>query len=193
MQFHFLEILPKTPTIDFVSKRRLFVVVSLIINAFVLAWSLPFIHGLNFGVDFAGGTEIQVRFAEKPDLNKVDAALEASGFGQESAQSFGPPEENSYIIRVGRIALMQPADAERAKTALGAAFATRKLIGVHFDPEVGDKIDLTFAQPVSTEELQKAVAGAGIKVSDVRELSLKEGKNDYPVITQGISDKVQKA
>jgi len=82
MQFHFLEILPKTPTIDFVSKRRLFVVCSLVINVFVLAWCLPFIHGLNFGVDFAGGTEIQVRFAEKPDLNKVDAALRRPGSGR---------------------------------------------------------------------------------------------------------------
>src|ERR1700722_1474453 len=127
MRFHFLEILPKTPTVDFVSKRRLFVTVSLIINAFVLLWSLPMIHGLNFGVDFAGGTEIQVRFAEKPDLNKVDAALKAAGFGQETAQSFGPPEKNSYIIRVGRIALMQPAGAERAKQALSTTFATQKL------------------------------------------------------------------
>jgi len=193
MQFHFLEILPKTPTIDFVSKRRLFVVCSLVINVFVLAWCLPFIHGLNFGVDFAGGTEIQVRFAEKPDLNKVDAALKAAGFGQETAQSFGPPEENSYIIRVGRIALMQPADAERAKQALSTTFATQKLVDFHFDPEVGDKIDLTFAAPVPTDQLQKAVAEAGIKVSDVRELALKEGKNDYTIITQGISDKVQKA
>ena len=36
MKFHFLEILPKTPSIDFVSKRRVFVVCSLIVNAFVL-------------------------------------------------------------------------------------------------------------------------------------------------------------
>jgi preprotein translocase subunit SecF len=54
MNFHFLEILPNVPKIDFVSKRRLFVTVSLIINAGVLLWS--FGHGLNFGVDFAGGT-----------------------------------------------------------------------------------------------------------------------------------------
>src|SRR6202012_2517210 len=89
MKFHFLEILPKTPSIDFVSKRLLFVTVSLIFNLFVLAWSV--FHGLNFGVDFAGGTEIQVRFAQKPDLAKLDAALKAGGFGDETAQSFGPP------------------------------------------------------------------------------------------------------
>jgi preprotein translocase subunit SecF len=191
MKFHFLEILPKTPSIDFVSKRRLFVVVSLIINVFVLAWSV--FHGLNFGVDFAGGTEIQVRFAEKPDLSKLDAALKAGGFGDETAQSFGPPEENSYIIRVGRIALMQPADADRAKQALSTAFATQKLTDFHFDPEVGDKIDLSFAQAIPTEQIQKAMTEAGIKVSEVRVLTEKEAKNDYTVITQGISDKVEKA
>ena len=58
---------------------------------------------------------------------------------------------------------------------------------------MGDKIDLTLGQPAPVDEIQKAVAGAGIKVSEVRELSLKDGKNDYTVITQGISDKVQNA
>ena len=67
---------------------------SLVLNLCVILWSLPLIHGLNFGVDFAGGTEIQVHFAHTPDLNKVDAALKAAGFGGETAQSYGPPEEN---------------------------------------------------------------------------------------------------
>src|SRR5580704_11211565 len=95
MDFHFLEILPNVPKIDFVSKRRLFVTISLIINACVILWSLPFIHGLNFGVDFAGGTEIQVHFAHTPDLTKIDTALKTAGFGSETAQSYGPPDENS--------------------------------------------------------------------------------------------------
>jgi preprotein translocase subunit SecF len=193
MQFHFLEIFPKTPTIDFVSKRRLFVTFSLIVNAFVLIWCLPFVHGLNFGVDFAGGTEIQVKFAQKPDLAKVDSALKRAGFPSETAQSFGPPAENSYIIRVGRIALMKPADADAAKAALAAAFPKQVLKDFHFDPEIGDKIDVTFQEPVETAALQKAVVDSGVKVSEVRELSLKQGQNDYTLITQGISDKMQKA
>jgi preprotein translocase subunit SecF len=193
MQFHFLEIFPKTPSFDFVGKRRLFVTLSLIINACVLIWCLPFVHGLNFGVDFAGGTEIQVKFAQKPDLAKVDAALKRAGFPSETAQAFGPPSENSYIIRVGRIALMNPADAEAAKAALSAAFPKQGLKDFHFDPEIGDKIDVTFTEPVDTAALQKAVVDSGVKVSEVRELALKQGQNDYTLITQGISDKMQKA
>ena len=191
MQFHFLEIFPKTPNYDFVGKRRMFVTASLIFNAFVLLWAI--FHGLNFGVDFAGGTEIQVKFTQKPDLAKVDAALKRAGFPSETAQSFGPPSENSYIIRVGRIALMKPADAEAAKAALSAAFPDKGLKDFHFDPEIGDKIDVTFAQPVDTAALQKAVVDSGVKVSEVRELALKQGQNDYTLITQGISDKMQKA
>ncbi len=193
MKFHFLEILPKTPTVDFVGKRRLFVTISLIINAVVLLWCVPLIHGLNFGVDFAGGTEIQVKFAKTPDLGQLDKALQEAGFGAGTAQSFGPPEENSYLIRVGRIALMKPEDAEKAKAAISTAFATQKLLDFHFDPEVGDKIDITLGQAVPVEQIQKAVADTGIKVTEVRVLTLKDGKNDYTVITQGISDKVQKA
>ncbi len=193
MQFHFLEIFPKTPTFDFVGKRRLFVTLSLIINACVLLWCVPFIHGLNFGVDFAGGTEIQVKFAQRPDLNKVDQALKRAGFPSETTQAFGPPSENTYIIRVGRIALMNPADAERAKAALTAAFPKQALKDFHFDPEIGDKIDVAFSEPVDIAALQKAVTDSGVKVSEVRELALKKGQAEYTLITQGISDKMQKA
>jgi preprotein translocase subunit SecF len=193
MKFHFLEIFPKTPNFDFVGKRKLFVTASLIINACVLIWCIPAVHGLNFGVDFAGGTEIQVKFAQKPDLAKVDAALKRAGFPSETAQSFGPLSENSYIIRVGRIALMKPADADAARAALSAAFPKQVLKDFHFDPEIGDKIDVTFQEPVDTAALQKAVVESGVKVSEVRELSLKQGQNDYTLITQGISDKMQKA
>ncbi len=193
MNFHFLEILPEVPKIDFVSKRRLFVTVSLIINLAVILWSLPFVHGLDFGVDFAGGTEIQLHFAQKPNLSEVDKALRKAGFSGETAQSYGPPSENAYIIRVGRIALMKPEDAERAKSALASAVGAAHLKEFHFDPEVGDKIDLTFDEPVAPEAIRAAVTGAGVKVSDVRTLAQKPGDDEYTVITQGIADKVGNA
>ncbi len=193
MNFHFLEILPSVPKIDFVSKRRLFVTVSLIINVAVILWSMPFVHGLNFGVDFAGGTEIQVHFKEKPDLGKVDSALRKAGFGGTTAQSFGPPAEHAYVIRVGRIALMSPKDAEAAKAALSAAAGPGVLQEFHFDPEVGDKIDLTFKKDVPEARVREVLEGAGIHVSEVRPLVAKPGDFEETVITQGIADKVGKA
>ena len=59
---HFHLIKPGT-THDFVKYRRLAVVVSLIVNALVLAGVLIW-PGLNYGVDFAGGTELQVHFKQ---------------------------------------------------------------------------------------------------------------------------------
>jgi preprotein translocase subunit SecF len=193
MNFHFLEILPTVPKIDFVKYRRYFVVGSLVINLAVILWSMPFIHGLNFGVDFAGGTEIQVHFAQKPDLGKVDQALKKAGFGSETAQSYGPPDENSYIIRVGRIALMSAQDAERAKAALATAVGADQLKEFHFDPEVGDKIDLTFGKEIPEAQVKSVLSAAGVKVSEVRSLVAKPGDYEETVITQGISAKVEAA
>jgi preprotein translocase subunit SecF len=190
MNFHFLEILPTVPKVDFVSKRRYWVTGSLVLNLCVILWSLPFIHGLNFGVDFAGGTEIQVHFAQTPDLTKVDSALKAAGFDSETAQSYGPPVENSYIIRVGRIALMSAQDAEKAKAALSTAVGTGNLKEFHFDPEVGDKIDLTFTKAVPEDQLRKVLSDSGVKVKDLQGLVSKPGDFEETVITQGISDKV---
>jgi preprotein translocase subunit SecF len=191
MNFHFLEILPTVPKVDFVSKRKYWVTGSLVLNLCVILWSLPFIHGLNFGVDFAGGTEIQVHFAHTPDLNKVDSALKAAGFGGETAQSYGPPEENSYIIRVGRIALMSQAEA--AKAALSAAVGADTLKEFRFDPEVGDQINLVFTKAVPDDQVKKALSDSGIKVSEIRTLVDKPGDVERTVITQGISDKVKLA
>jgi preprotein translocase subunit SecF len=193
MNFHFLEILPTVPKVDFVSKRKYWVTGSLVLNLCVILWSLPIIHGLNFGVDFAGGTEIQVHFAHTPDLNKVDSALKAAGFGGETAQSYGPPEENSYIIRVGRIALMSQAEADKAKAALSAAIGADALKEFRFDPEVGDQINLVFTKAVPDDQVKKALSDSGIKVSEIRALVDKPGDVERTVITQGISDKVKLA
>ena len=51
-------------------------VLSLIVNAAVLLWCVPAIHGLNFGVDFAGGTEMEVKFAQPIDPGAIRHSVE---------------------------------------------------------------------------------------------------------------------
>ena len=49
-----IRLLPSKTNIDFLGKRRLALVLSTIIN--IVAIALPFVVGLNFGIDFRGGT-----------------------------------------------------------------------------------------------------------------------------------------
>ncbi len=55
--------------------------------------------GFNYGVDFAGGTEIQVQFSEEVDAGKVREFAAEAGYPNASVQAIG--DENEFLIRIG--------------------------------------------------------------------------------------------
>jgi preprotein translocase subunit SecF len=52
-----------------------------------------FVKGLNFGLDFTGGTAVEVGFSQPADLKKVRDALADNGFADASVQLFGSSQE----------------------------------------------------------------------------------------------------
>lgn len=73
--------------IDFMSKRGIAVIASLIlslVSLFSLFW-----NGLNFAIDFTGGTVIEVGYPKPADLNAIRSELEAGGFASPTVQNFG--------------------------------------------------------------------------------------------------------
>ncbi|WP_136066835.1 protein translocase subunit SecF [Modicisalibacter radicis] len=76
---------------DFMGKRRLAFIVSgvlLLVSIVTLA-----LQQLNLGLDFTGGTLVEVRYATAPALEAVRQALESAGFDNVSVQTFGAPSE----------------------------------------------------------------------------------------------------
>jgi preprotein translocase subunit SecF len=192
MQFKSFDIIPHGTKIDFVGKRRVAVVLSLIVNFAVLAWCIPAVHGLNFGVDFAGGTEMEVRFASAVDPAAIRTAVGDLGFEDASVQTYGDEEEHTFLIRVGRIALMGEQDVKRVVDAVQQRFQGQ-VESWSFNPEIGDKIDFQFKQAPPPDAVRAAVESAGVRVRDVREeAGLTAGTRSFAVITQGIQDKVER-
>jgi len=56
--------------------------------------------GLNFGIDFAGGTQIALRFAEPPDLDRLRGLLKESNLGDTGIQRYEEASRNQVLIRV---------------------------------------------------------------------------------------------
>ena len=56
--------------------------------------------GLKFGIDFAGGTQIAVRFVQTPDLDRIRKILDAANLGDTGIQRYEEPEKNEVLIRV---------------------------------------------------------------------------------------------
>src|SRR5512138_752844 len=180
MQFKTFDIVPHGTKFDFVGKRHIAVVLSLIVNLAVIVWSVPAVHGLNFGVDFAGGTEMEVKFSQ---------AVEDLDFKDASVQTYGAEAEHTFLIRVGRIALMSEDAVKKVADAVTSKFPVDSW---SFNAESGDKIDFQFKGNPPTPEAQRtAVEAAGVRVREVREeAGLTAGTMSFAVITQGIQDKI---
>ena len=190
MKFKTFDIIPHNTKFDFVGKRHIAVTLSLIANAAVILWAV--FHGLNFGVDFAGGTEMEVKFQQAVDPAAIRKGVEDLGFKDASVQTYGADSEHTYLIRVGRVALMSQEDVNRVVQAVEAKFPVQGT--PHFNPDVGDKIDFQFqGTPPTPEQLKAAVESTGARVREVREeAGLTAGTRSFAVITQGIQDKIER-
>jgi preprotein translocase subunit SecF len=82
-----MEIFKKVTHIDFMGKRKLAILFSLLLMAIAIGAMVT--RGLNFGLDFTGGTLIEVGYEQPVDLQEVRAALDKVGFGDAVVQHFG--------------------------------------------------------------------------------------------------------
>jgi preprotein translocase subunit SecF len=94
----FLEIIKNDSKIDFLGKAKLFFLISGILIA--VSIFLIMTKGLNYGIDFSGGTVIQLKYEKAPDLNKLRKAVADLKIGDASIQNFGNP--NEVLIRLGK-------------------------------------------------------------------------------------------
>jgi preprotein translocase subunit SecF len=129
--------------IPFTRYRKLAVILSTALNLAVLI--ALFVKGPNLGVDFAGGTMVQLKFQQKVTMTDIRLALEIVGLGSAVIQDFGEPGANEFLVRLdktsGEIGLM----GEQIKKALSDQFGAENF-DVRRIESVGPKVgeDLRF-------------------------------------------------
>jgi preprotein translocase subunit SecF len=117
----------KQPNIDWMGKAKYFYALSGIL--LLAGWvSILFGSGIRYGIDFKGGTNVDVRFAQPPNLDKLRSGLTAQGLGNTEIQTISEitnPNSNEVEIFVeGKGQDEQTLDANRAKvlSALNATY-----------------------------------------------------------------------
>ncbi|MBI5594146.1 MAG: protein translocase subunit SecF [Deltaproteobacteria bacterium] len=93
-----MEFIKPNIDIDFVGKRKIAYAVSLSM-ILISILSLIFHGGPKYGIDFVGGTVIQVKFPGAVTINDIKAGLAEMGLENSTIQTFGNEADHDYLIR----------------------------------------------------------------------------------------------
>ena len=117
----------KQPDIDWMGKAKYFFALSGLL--LLIGWSaIYFKGGIRYGIDFRGGTNVDVRFAQPPNIDKLRDGLRAQGLGTSEIQSISDianPSANEVMIFVEQTGQGDQAlDEGKSKvlTALNASY-----------------------------------------------------------------------
>lgn len=92
-----LELIRPGTQIDFVGKRRIWMGISLV--GILATFALLLTKGLNYGIDFTGGAEVQIHVPTSWDIGKVRDELENGGIKGLKVQQIGLPQASQFLIK----------------------------------------------------------------------------------------------
>ena len=118
-----MELIKPGTNIPFTRYRKIAVILSTAVNMAVLI--ALFVKGPNLGVDFAGGTVVQLKFQQKVAIPDIRRALETVGLGTAVIQDFGEQGSNEYLVRLDKTSGEIGAMSEQIKKALSDQFGAR--------------------------------------------------------------------
>jgi preprotein translocase subunit SecF len=122
-----LRIVPDDTRFDFTRFRRISFPISALLS--IVAITLFFTHGLNFGIDFRGGTLLEVQTKSGPaDLASMRSTLGALELGEVQLQQFGGPSD--VLIRIAEQPggdAAQQAAVQKVRQTLGEAVEYRRV------------------------------------------------------------------
>ncbi|MEW6683080.1 MAG: protein translocase subunit SecF [Nitrospirota bacterium] len=135
------ELLGKT-NIDFIGKRNYAFVFSAILAVLGVITIIQIARGqANTGIDFAGGTAVQLQFEQPAHLDEARALLEREGFPDAELQEF--TEGNKLLIRVKKQTTIQEKTADRLVEVFKKGFADNPFVvdsTTEIGPTVGAKL-----------------------------------------------------
>lgn len=178
----------KNANYDFLGKKMIFIglswalifagLVSVLYRAFD---GNPTTHPFNMGVDFSGGTLTNVKFKDKPDLNKLRQAIEAQGIDgtqvtlQPVGDEIGQAPKNEVLVRLPNLIVVERAAGQSetaAKATSDADIGKQKIakaLESFNDPLTKGKVDLnTIGKDSLRSELN---ARAGLDLTRAEEVA----------------------
>ncbi|MDR1123480.1 MAG: protein translocase subunit SecF [Elusimicrobiota bacterium] len=136
----YFQLLPKT-NIDFIGLRKIFFVLSAVIMAACLG-SVIF-KGMNYGIDFTGGTVMQVQFKNTAGIADIRAALNAQGLNADIQSFVG---KNAFSVKV-------KGSQEDVNETAGKIETALKSLNIPFEVEQADFVGPTVGSHLAKKAL----------------------------------------
>lgn len=182
-----MEIIKGKTNIDFIGKRRVAVFISSVINlAIIIGIALA---GFNFGVDFAGGTLVEVKFSAPVTAEQLREATVRGGLKEPQVQGIGSASENSFILRLGGVTQLTEANEKAAEAGIRGV---GEVVSLSKDLDNG-LIRIRMKSKVDSAAIKAAVEASGTGVKEVRDLGETQGMFDYQVVSAGMAERVTQA
>jgi preprotein translocase subunit SecF len=171
--------------VDFMRHRRPVIVMSLILVTASVA--SVFYPGPNYGIDFAGGTEVQVRFQGDVDAGELRSTLEDLGYSRPDVVSVeGSP--NEYMIRVREVSSLPEEQVEKIRAELATTLTVAEIEEMRVSPG-GDKISLRLSAEADPDNIRAALHDAGADVRSVNAFGKAEDHR-YEAFLVGVADEM---
>jgi preprotein translocase subunit SecF len=183
-----MQIIKHKTNIDFIGKKKPALFISSILNLAIVVGIAIF--GFNFGVDFAGGTVVELKFTHPISAEEIRRRAQSAGLHDVSVQGIGSASENSYLLRLGGVTQLTKETATQAEAAI-KALAPTKLFYADLDNGL---INFRSETKLDTEKIKAAVESSGTGVKEVRALGESQGGGfDYQVVSSGMADRISAA
>jgi len=133
-----MEIFHPKKDIPFMSYGKLTTTISLV--TFIIAVAALAIRGLNLSVDFTGGTDMEVNYAQTADLGAIRSALEQDGWKDAAVQNYGTSRD--VLVRLPLVQGLSSSQlSDKVMALLKTKDASATLRRVEFvGPQVGEEL-----------------------------------------------------
>jgi len=175
-----MQIIKGKTNIDFIGKRKIALFISSVINIAILVGIAIF--GFNLGVDFAGGTLVEIQFKSPVTAEQVREGAVKGGLKEPQVQAIGAADENNFILRMGGVTQLT---AESEKKAEEAIRGLGEVVNLSKNLDTGI-INVRFKAAVDAALIKDAVIKSGTGVTEVQKL----GEFDYQVKAEGMASAV---
>jgi len=196
----FFTLIPSGTNLAFVEKRWRYITISIV--AILLSFAAMVFNQvkdgsiLNFGIDFAGGSAVRLRFdADKdPGVEALREALDEAGYQGASAVVV-PDSEHEFMVRVKETLSIDEAQVEACKTAaaevrrVDGEGMTKQLSFNH--PEGGSKLFFGFDAEPNYKDLENRVNEAGCLGTADKGFGGKEGEFPAEFALIGVGNKIR--